>query len=62
MLKFQNNEKAFANIMTVRSRLDDSGTHQVTHQVKNLKTGGSSTMLNKLVNGQKIVTTFKAVS
>ncbi|XP_060561995.1 uncharacterized protein LOC132721670 [Ruditapes philippinarum] len=55
-------EGAFSNIMTVRSSLEEAGRHQVTHQVKNLKTGGSNTMLNKLVNGQKINLTFKAVS
>ncbi|XP_053384760.1 uncharacterized protein LOC128550221 isoform X2 [Mercenaria mercenaria] len=60
--KSNSSEGAFANIMTVRSSLQEVGKHQVTHKVKNLKTGGSNTMLNRLVNGQKITTTFKALA
>ncbi|XP_052262688.1 inactive serine/threonine-protein kinase TEX14-like isoform X2 [Dreissena polymorpha] len=52
------NEGAFANIVTVRSNLDDEGVHQVTHRVKNLRNGASRTLLNNTVNAQKVITKF----
>ena len=36
----------YSNIVTVKSSLDDIGVHQVTHRMKNLKTGSSTTIVN----------------
>lgn len=58
----QAGEGAFANIVTVRSNLDDAGVHQVTHRVKNLRNGASTMLLNNTVNAQKVITKFTSQS
>jgi len=57
---FQSNEGVFANILTVRSSLDVPGVHQISHQMKNLKTGGSKMIINDTVDAKKVVTKFKS--
>lgn len=59
-LFLQSNEGKYANVMTIRSSIDEAGKHHVTHKIRNLKTGGSSTLLSERVTGQRVTTVFKA--
>ena len=58
----QGPEEVYSNIVTVRSSLDGSGLHQVTHKMKNLKTGGTKTLVNDTVSAQKVTTKVRAAN
>ena len=58
----QSPDGAYSNIVTVTSSLDHAGLHQVTHKMKNLKTGGTRTLVNDTVNAQKIVTKLRSAN
>ncbi|KAL4240089.1 hypothetical protein ACF0H5_000883 [Mactra antiquata] len=57
--KPKSNEGKYANVMTIRSSINEAGKHHLTHTIKNLKTGGSSTMLDEHVSAQRLVAVFR---